>query len=429
MGKTTITIKQKTTPKIGLISEPSTNPPAKKRGRPPKKDVSAKKPIPVKTPVKASVYSLINNSKNTKLSTGLITSMRNTIVQLKINKEDIEYYEKHGNWEGFTLLKSIKNVIREPFAYNNLGSDFNYEQPAQMQFESEEAAATTNKSSNPLGSLIKPIKNKSDEKTTNFFRTETKEDIEKRRNLIINSGVCRKLYKLMTAFNNNEWPNYSPYYCWYCCHPFNNAPVGIPEKITPISENNESRSSEMKYVFSLYGNFCSYNCAARYLNPCNVDDNAALITNLDLSREDEKAEQIQLLELLCYMETNLEINEKIKLAPSRLSLKAFGGKLTIEEFRENFDQHDEYHIYKAPLVPIIYQLEESTGLNYDSKPKKVKKIDYKRIERACKELNKQQKQLKENSLITKILQSNAANKNLNKEKGRIRQEGCKSDIR
>lgn len=214
----------------------------------------------------------------------------NTLVELKLSRENIINYEIFGNWEEKPDVPPNEETIK------NHPSD----------------------------------------------------DPEFRRNLIINGGVQRKITKLMASFGN-IWPSYSPYECWFCCSPFIEPPVGIPERLNIINE---------EYRFELYGNFCSYNCASRYLNPQNEDDFSCIQCNLDLCKGDERAEKNQLLELMANIETDMDIYQKIKLAPPRLSLKRFGGHLTIEEFRENFNKHSTLHIFKTPLIPITYLVEE-----------------------------------------------------------------------
>lgn len=381
MGKTTVCIK----PKISLT---------KRTNDQPDTGINRSK----------QTYSLISSNTNLKIQqrTNVVTPIRNTIVQLKITQNQVEYYERYGDWENFTLLNNIKKITpNEPSAYNDtVNSEFGLDMSEKHEISDGGKQEVTG-----LSSIIKMPKNLSStdkiKQQTELFKPETQEEIEHRRNLIINSGICRKLHKIMSAFNDSPWPNYSPYKCWYCCYPFNTAPVGIPES---LQADLDDGSDDVKYSFKLYGNFCSYNCAARYLSPCNNDDHSLIINNLDFTQADQRSEQMQLLDLLCHLETNLDINDKIKLAPSRLCLKDFGGELTIEEFRENFDQHDEYHIYKTPLVPITYQMEISTGLKHVKKPRKVKTIDHARIEKAYQVLNKQRNKLKNS--VTNILKLN-----------------------
>lgn len=366
----------------------------KKRGRPPKSATSSV----VSSPLSSASTSVINETKKTYslLTTNTCNTFmlpkKSTIVQLRITKEEVEYYENNGDPNNMTLLDDM--VATDPVAYNEYSTSTSVLQKSPEAHTTSAAVAAAQAQKHPLGSIVKSLKIITKDPSV-ALPVVTPCTFEQRRNLIINSGVQRKVFKLLTAFGNDEWPNYSPYDCWYCCHSFANAPVGIPDKI--ISDAD-------RYVFKLYGNFCSYNCAARYLNPHanNIDDYACIESNFDLVNADEKSEQMQLLELLCHIETGNPLEEKIKLAGPRLSLAKFGGRKTIEEFRQNFNQHTEYHIYKSPLVPIMYELEEVGSIKAELQKRTVP-IDYTRVERAYKKLNDQREQLKNKSVISRIL--------------------------
>lgn len=211
-------------------------------------------------------------------------------------------------------------------------------------------------------------------------------DSNSRRNLIVNSGVTRRIHNVLKEFKDCQVrPDSSPYACWNCCHFFENAPVGIPEKI-------------IDSTYYLKGNFCSYSCALRYIYPQEPDDFTLQPTTEDFSDGNELWEQRQLLEML-YRE-EYEFNDggegggechKIQIAPPRLALKIFGGFLSIEEYRT---QHPtpSYCIYKEPMVSVNYQIEEAQprrGHKTDSRPQYVQ-LDRRRVREAQKALQEQQ---------------------------------------
>ena len=105
-------------------------------------------------------------------------------------------------------------------------------------------------------------------------------------------------------------------------------------------------------IFYCYGNFCSYNCAKRYLRPQSEDDLAMLQTSSDICVGDDLGEKMQLLELLYHIETNSDIEQPIKIAPSRLSLQMFGGDKTIDEYRSSFKNKNVYDVKIPPILPI-----------------------------------------------------------------------------
>ena len=271
--------------------------------------------------------------------------MENHIVQLKIYQSDIDKFFD----EDIKTINNIENDINNINNINNIDTKIN----------------------DKINDKINKIKEDDNINNIKNANDILNEQIANARNLIINSGITRKTTNLFNV-TGDMWPSYSIYDCLVCCHDFKNAPVGIPEKYT----NNN---------FYLFGNFCSYNCAKRYLCPDDsLDDNFLQMSDTDKSLCDDNSNKIQLLELLCHIETNMPVNEKIKKAETRLTLKKFGGYKTIEEFRSGFNMHNEYHIYKSPLISIVYQLEEINN-DYKNKNKTSSAINSKkRIEQTYK---------------------------------------------
>lgn len=184
-------------------------------------------------------------------------------------------------------------------------------------------------------------------------RLQKQEEVEHRKDLIINCGVKRMTTDVLTA-DGDEWPKISRIACYNCCHTFDSTPVGIPQTL-------------INHKFYCYGNFCSYNCAKRYLCPNynDQDDLASVFANTDIYVGDSHGEKLQLLELLYHMETGADLTEQIKPAPNKLVLKMFGGSKSIDEFRDSFKTNTNFHTFKMPLVSIGYQIEEcqNTGVN------------------------------------------------------------------
>ena len=70
-----------------------------------------------------------------------------------------------------------------------------------------------------------------------------------------NSDKKQIVINLMNDFikgENGEWPTKTNIYCYWCCHPFNNIPCGIPEKY-------------VNGKFYLIDCFCSFNCTASHI--------------------------------------------------------------------------------------------------------------------------------------------------------------------
>ena len=122
-----------------------------------------------------------------------------------------------------------------------------------------------------------------------------------------------------TNHSNNAWNC-----CWNCCHEYNDLTISIPHQY-------------IKEIFYINGNFCSYECAARYI--------------FDTYTGSEMWDKISLLNNYY----NTSINKKglkINPAPSKLTLKKFGGNLDIEEYRKSSNNSQYYNVYLPPIIPI-----------------------------------------------------------------------------
>ena len=130
--------------------------------------------------------------------------------------------------------------------------------------------------------------------------------------------IVEKNMKVMKYFTN-EFDSgneilISPYRCYHCHHNFNNKPFFLP-----IDYNCELNR------FKVTGNFCSPNCVKTY----------ALNSKIYQNR----------IYLIGHMYRKLfGPNYTIKPAPPIQTLKEYGGKLSIEEFRANFDNSKQYSV-------------------------------------------------------------------------------------
>lgn len=130
--------------------------------------------------------------------------------------------------------------------------------------------------------------------------------------------IVEKNMKVMKYFTN-EFDSgneilISPYRCYHCHHNFNNKPFFLP-----IDYNCQLNR------FKVTGNFCSPNCVKTY----------ALNSKIYQNR----------IYLIGHMYRKLfGPNYTIKPAPPIQTLKEYGGKLSIEEFRANFDNSKQYSV-------------------------------------------------------------------------------------
>ena len=100
--------------------------------------------------------------------------------------------------------------------------------------------------------------------------------------------------------------------CWWCCHAFDWHPLSLPVY------HDEKRSK-----YKVAGNFCSWNCMKAFNNVSN------------------SVNKFRIHQMIHNMFRKIVLNasgkpfpyKHIPLAPSRWTLKLFGGEKTIEEFR------------------------------------------------------------------------------------------------
>ena len=189
---------------------------------------------------------------------------------------------------------------------------------------------------------------------------DVKQNMESSINEMNDSNVVNKFNELCSEYNNvierdkvfpiflefiehnkkQQWPSSTNIDCLWCCHSFDTFPFGIPIK------NYEE-------TYYMFGNFCSAECATSYnfdtLNSCEVFERYSLLN---------------------YLYSN---NKEIKSAGPRLSLKKFGGQLSINEFRKNNNIYNKnYKLLLPPMISLIPLIEEVNlvdninGDNYDN---------------------------------------------------------------
>jgi hypothetical protein len=109
--------------------------------------------------------------------------------------------------------------------------------------------------------------------------------------------------------------------CWSCDCNFHNIPVFVPSSIER-SDNVGQLTGSMDTL----GIFCSWNCAAQYIN--------MFFTGC------EKWEKHELLKLLYKIFTGKTIEEIIP-SPSKTIMKQYGGNKSQQEYRENLIKLNE----------------------------------------------------------------------------------------
>jgi hypothetical protein len=132
----------------------------------------------------------------------------------------------------------------------------------------------------------------------------------------------------------NDWPDKSSYLCWNCDMSFNTCPIGIPDK-------------EYMGKYYCYGNFCSFQCSARYI--------------YDKESHTDYIKKYSMLCTLYQTVNNLTADNKIIMAPSRELREKYGGNISDEKYREIINSSNDeikYEIYKLPLVPTYLHISQ-----------------------------------------------------------------------
>ena len=132
-------------------------------------------------------------------------------------------------------------------------------------------------------------------------------------------------------------PSSSDIACFWCCHTFTNRPV-----ILPIRDTGEH--------LIVHGNFCCPECACAYLFDIRQDSHT-------------RWEQLSLL----YRVYGEVCEGKIHPAPSKQTLKLFGGNLSIQEYRSLITSHKvRVDIHLPPMVSILSTMDTKPIDFYDT---------------------------------------------------------------
>tara|TARA_Y100000389_G_scaffold198012_1_gene233707 strand:- start:9608 stop:10258 length:651 start_codon:yes stop_codon:yes gene_type:complete len=138
---------------------------------------------------------------------------------------------------------------------------------------------------------------------------------------------------------NMNLERYTEIRCWNCCHEFNNYPFFLPVKFDTVRK-----------TYHVKGIFCSWECVKRFL--FEEDRNGVRYSVFTKMVRDVEGK---------YM--------KVYPSPSRFLLKAFGGNLTINEFRsynKNSICKKEIRELKYNMIPMRLIFEETYKENPDS---------------------------------------------------------------
>jgi hypothetical protein len=333
--------KNQTTETVEL--KPATD--KKKRGRKPKPKPETTE---VKVPKKRGRKPLDTN-KNIEIVKNTVITEENIILHLPIKTSDID------NVNSEALLMKYDPVLTEPkpFLEDNLFQSTN------LNFLGEKTEKVDNKPKeehNEVNNLFNSEINQPNVQIPKKLEDDNIVPIEQ--NNKINVDVVQNYDKICNSYNNfsmnnfeknkvlpimleyneynkkKEWPSNINMCCFWCSESFDTVPIGIPMK-------------KVDDTYYMFGNFCSPECAAAYLF-----DNKMFINDC--------WEKYSLLNLI------YGNNESIKLAPSKLCLKKYGGRLNIDEYRNICTKFNKsYKLLLPPMISILPMIEE-INLNDDS---------------------------------------------------------------
>jgi hypothetical protein len=137
----------------------------------------------------------------------------------------------------------------------------------------------------------------------------------------------------------NTWTAKTQCACYWDCHCFDHQPWGIPTKYNYLTGQ-----------FTMFGNFCSPNCAMSYLLTYETNTSALW-------------EKISLLNLLYYKV--YENDDNIIPAPDKICIKLFGGPFDINEFRALTLKNNKIYNINFPPCNIITPVLEETKKVYN----------------------------------------------------------------
>ena len=182
---------------------------------------------------------------------------------------------------------------------------------------------------------------------------------------------------MINSINKEFFPKSTNIHCFWCKHPFNTQPLGCPIKYIPsqlvknyyseitkdnykirenISKNKREKFEQNQLIdivkkeyYLVDGMFCSFNCCLAFIRENNTNPMYALSKNL-------------LARIYKDIFNNNDFN--VECAPSWRLLEAYGGHMSIEEFRDQF--------YKVEYIPVsgdfIWDF-KSIGILYEEKVK------------------------------------------------------------
>ena len=320
----------------------------KKRGRKPKPKDTSEVKVPKKRGRKPKeIYKPIETNKivNNEEAVILHLNIKNNNSNLNVEDQFITYNPQISIPKPYMPdeLDSVYHLkISESNTYdkiNNENNEINENNEDKIiqkdNIGSDEAIDESHKIDMKINTqFIEPIE--TNITNNDIFDRFNQKNIEYSESLTSDKNKSISIFTEFSEANkNNTWPSKTNVDCLWCCFSFTNTPYGIPIR-------------KIQDTYQMFGNFCSPSCAASY------------IFEMNYLNEAEKLASYSMLNYL-YKDSN---SEGINFAPSKLCLKKFGGRLSIEQYRNivSFNKK-ELNVLIPPLMSIIPNVEETNITN------------------------------------------------------------------
>lgn len=142
--------------------------------------------------------------------------------------------------------------------------------------------------------------------------------------------------------NDATWPESTSIVCWHDCHHFDTVPIPIP-KVSRHTNNHQNM------IYTIFGVFCSCNCAVAYILERNTYDQQQMLLLFK-----------QMVIDVFHLDTRDVFT--FEPAPPRIFLDLFGGHLTIAQFRKS-SLVSRNTLLNPPFISYSMVLEENTRQN------------------------------------------------------------------
>lgn len=239
-------------------------------------------------------------------------------------------------WESFGHTKiHVPDSDEEPITVNPVENIYsaNYEKESvafgnlNITVHTNKEYTNTDKIKNSISTNLDTVKKNSICKIDlNVSDIDSESDFEHNSTDITHSNKSIIYHKNIYS-QGSELPR-TDILCYNCCHSFFTKPFTLPIDYDPKTKR-----------YKVFGNFCSPNCAKRY--------------GLDDTKFNNK---IYLLSQMC--REMFGIGYVIKPAPSRFTLTCFGGKLSIDEYRNNFIDTKKYIVREINCKTVYLEIKE-----------------------------------------------------------------------